>query len=192
MNPSMRQQGLIALGLAVLMAITRGNHIATLDAAPAASWAVFFLAGVLLRSGWFFPLFLVQAFALDLAAVLWGGVSPACFSPAYAFLLPAYALLWWGGRLYARWHVEHWESLLTLVAAVSLSALACELVSSGSFYFLSGAFDETSWSAFWPRVWRYFPHNLKAMAFYVTAAAVVYALVRGLPQWLGAAGRKSP
>lgn len=190
MNPNLRQQGVIALVLAVLMTVTRGNHVATLDAAPAASWAVFFLAGVLLRSGWFFPLFLAQAFALDLAAVLWGGVSPACFSPAYAFLLPAYAVLWWGGRLYARWHVDHWESLLILVAAVSLSALACELISSGSFYFLSNAFDETSWSSFWPRVWRYFPHNLKAMAFYVAAAALIHAVLLGLPRRTKAADHR--
>ena len=51
MNLSTRNQLLIGLALAVLMAITRGHHFATVNL-PSASWAVFFLAGVLLKPRW--------------------------------------------------------------------------------------------------------------------------------------------
>ena len=47
MNLTPRTQLLIGLALALLMAMTRGQHFATLNL-PSASWAVFFLAGVLL------------------------------------------------------------------------------------------------------------------------------------------------
>ena len=51
---STRTQVLIGIALALLLAITRGNHFATLNL-PSASWAVFFLAGVLLRRVGYLP-----------------------------------------------------------------------------------------------------------------------------------------
>lgn len=90
---SQRQQWLIAACLLLLMLVTRGHHFASVDALPSASWAVFFLAGLYLSRGLWFPIFLVLAATLDFAAIYWGGVSSYCVSPAYSFLLPAYGSL---------------------------------------------------------------------------------------------------
>lgn len=56
---STRYQIIIGLVLALFMVITRGHHFASLQNVPSASWAVFFLAGVYLRSAWSMPGFLL-------------------------------------------------------------------------------------------------------------------------------------
>ena len=60
--------------LAALMVCTRGQHVASLDGLPSASWAVFFLAGALLRPVWMLPLLfgLASALADNVAAYVVG------------------------------------------------------------------------------------------------------------------------
>ena len=59
---STRTQVLIGIALALLLAITRGNHFATLNL-PSASWAVFFLGGAWLArdTRWAFPALMALA-----------------------------------------------------------------------------------------------------------------------------------
>ena len=49
LNLDPRSQWALLAVLVALMMLTRGQHFASLDALPSASWAVFFLAGVLVR-----------------------------------------------------------------------------------------------------------------------------------------------
>ena len=135
---STRTQVLIGIALALLLAITRGNHFATLNL-PSASWAVFFLAGVLLRPRWVFAGLFALASALDFSMLASGTVSDWCLSPAYWMLVPAYATLWLAGRLYAGWHRDTLQSLLLLAAVVAVSAFLCNLLSGGGFYFFMQA-----------------------------------------------------
>src|SRR5690606_39485308 len=98
---SSRAQLLIGLALAALLAMTRGHHFASVESLPSASWAVFFLAGALLRSRWAFPALFLETVALDFGALWSGAVSDWCITPAYWLLVPAYGALWFGGRLFA-------------------------------------------------------------------------------------------
>ncbi|CAL1239863.1 hypothetical protein [Candidatus Methylocalor cossyra] len=164
----------MALGLAVLMAATRSRHFASMTHLPDASWAVFFLAGFYLRRVWAFPALLGVAGASDYTAIAWFGVSDFCVSPAYAFLLPAYGALWLAGRWYARQHQLRFASLPRLALALVTGAAACELLSSGGFYFFSGRFTETSFIEFGARLAKYFPQGLEAMIGYVAAAVLVH------------------
>ena len=82
-----RYQLLVGLALAALLAMTRGQHFASVNL-PSASWAVFFLAGVLVRPKWVFPALFLEASLLDFAAIQWAGVSDWCMSPAYWMLVP--------------------------------------------------------------------------------------------------------
>ena len=173
MNLTPRTQLLIGLALAALMAMTRGQHFATLNL-PSASWAVFFLAGVLLTPRWVFPALFIQASLLDFAAIQWAGVSDWCMSPAYWALVPAYGSLWLGGRLYARMHREHFSSLLSLAAVVCLSTLVCYLFSGGGFLYFSGRYPEPSLALLIERVAQYYPRYLGSLALYVGLAAVLY------------------
>src|SRR6185312_10628230 len=104
-----------------------------------ASWAVFFLGGLYLGSSRIFALFMLLAVLVDYVATQHLGVSSYCLSPAYVFLLPAYATLWWGGRWMARrWDAAHALRTLGLTAAsLAVAVSVCFVISNASFYWLA-------------------------------------------------------
>lgn len=189
--PNYRQQLILGSVLIFLLVLTRGHHFASINQLPAASWAVFFLAGVYLRPLWVLPTLLLTAFGLDLIAVTWGGVSNFCVSPAYPFLLPAYGSLWLGGRWLRRHITLQWSGLLPLIAAVVGSAFVCDLFSSGGFYFFSGRFEQTTLIEFGSRVVTYFPPYLASMAFYIAVAAVLHVVVHRIQHAQHSGGQTS-
>lgn len=176
LNLDPRSQWALLAVLVALMILTRGQHFASLDALPSASWAVFFLAGVLVRPLWAFPALFGLALGLDAAAIGWAGVSDHCFTPAYAALVPAYGSLWLAGQWYARQHRDHLASLLPLALSAGSGALVCYLFSGGGFYFFSGREAAPSLSGFVPRVVEYLPRYVSSLSLYVGVAALVYAL----------------
>jgi hypothetical protein len=172
-----RQQLAIGFALALLMALTRSHHWATLHSLPDASWAAFFLAGVYLRSLWVAPALMLGAALIDYAAITWGGVSSLCISPAYWLLVPAYAALFLAGRVYARHHRLSWSALPWLLCCALAGALVAELFSSGGCYFFSGEFAAPSLGEFLPRLVAFFPHTLSTMAAYLALAALIHIAV---------------
>lgn len=166
----------IAVVLSVVMWATRGHHTASLTHLPDASWAIFFALGFYLRERLLLPLFLAQAALIDYLAITQFGVNSYCVTPAYAFLLPAYAGLWLAGRWYAAHYRFEMRSLQLFAASAFLGTLSCELLSSGSFYFLGGRFADTSLAGFGQRLVQYFPSDLANVALYLGVAAVVHIL----------------
>lgn len=175
---STRKQITIGTGLTLLMAITRGHHVANLEYLSDASWAVFFLAGFYLKPAWWFPALFALGSMIDFAAITWGGVSSFCVSPAYLFLLPAYASLWFAGRWYARHYRFTLSTIFTLAGSVLIGATLCELISSGSFYFFSGRFSDTSIVEFGTRLVQYFPADLQSVTLYIGMAAIIHILFK--------------
>lgn len=174
---STRSQAAVGCALVALLVLTRGYHFTTLQQTlPSASWAVFFLAGVYLRSAWPPAMLFGIAAALDYAAVTWGGVADFCLSPAYIALAPAYGAMWIAGRWYAGRHRFAASTLLPLAASAFMGTLVCELISSGSFYFYSGRFADPALADFASRFDEYFPASLEATLFWVAAAALVHAV----------------
>ena len=174
---STRQQCLIASILVFLIVATRGHHFESLNNLPGASWAVFFLAGVYLRSVIGFAALLVLTWILDYTAIVYGGVSSFCVTPAYVFLLPAYGSLWFAGRWYVHRYRFAWPSLLPLAGALLVGAVLCELFSGGGFYFFSGRYDAPSVSEFGQRLLVFFPSYLRSLFIYVAVAAVAHTLI---------------
>jgi hypothetical protein len=172
-----RQQLTIGVALALLMAVTRSHHWATLNALPDASWAVFFLAGVYLRAFWIAPALMLGAALIDYVAITWGGVSSFCVSPAYGLLVPAYGALFLAGRVYARHHRLSWSALPWLMGSALVGAMLAELFSSGGFYFFSGQFTEPGLAEFISRLVKYFPLTLSTMAAYLSLAAMIHFAV---------------
>lgn len=127
--------------LAIMMIITRGHHFASVDTLPSASWAVFFLAGALLRPVWSLPAFWLLSLGLDTMHYGLGNISGYCFSPAYPFLMAAYTALFFAGRWYARAHRDALSTVPRLLLALLLAGSAAYLLSKGGFYFLSGRHD---------------------------------------------------
>ena len=176
---SSRTQIAIGASLLALMICTRGHHFASIDALPSASWAVFFLAGALLRARWMFAVTFVLASALDWGSYAAGTISDWCLSPAYWALLPAYGSLWLAGRVYARMHREEWPTIARLVFVLIVAAFVAYLISGGCYYALSGHYTPT-FAGFLPRIAMYYPRALGTLAGYVASAFALLAAMRML------------
>jgi len=162
------------LTLTILMAATRSHHFAGITHLPDASWAVFFLAGFYLRPVWVFGALLALAGVSDYLAISQFGVSDFCVSAAYGFLLPAYGALWFAGRRYAGHYRWQWTTLPWLAGFALVGAAISEMLSSGSFYFLSGRFADTNLNEFAGRLALYFPQALEGLALYLGAAVIAH------------------
>nr|WP_158987571.1 hypothetical protein [Lysobacter panacisoli] len=165
------------------MICTRGQHFASVDALPSASWAVFFLVGALLRPMWALPAFFVLSSALDIASLASGTITDWCLSPAYWALALAYATLWLGGHAYSRRHRDEWRTVPRLVVVLIVAASIAYLFSKGGFWFFSGRYAEPTLAGFVARIPQYYPRALGTMAGYVGAAFALRAL------WIGVATR---
>ncbi|PPV07345.1 hypothetical protein XBLMG947_1358 [Xanthomonas bromi] len=169
------------IALAALMVCTHGQHLAHVDALPSASWAVFFLAGALLRPLWMLPLLYGIASLLDLIGVALGNSSDWCLSPAYWAFALAYAVLWGGGRLAAsRRQRDTWRRVAGPLSAVLISGSAAYLLCKGGFYFLSGRYPHATLSGFIAHVPADYPRALGTLAGYVGLAFVLVAALRAV------------
>ena len=173
---------LLFVTLALVMAVTRIHHFAAI---PDASWAVFFVAGFYFsrQTRWAFPALIVLALLADWYAIATAGMAfwgSYCISPAYWFLLPAYASLWVGGSWLARHEAGlRWRSLGLLGAALLVSASACYLLSNGSFYWISDTWGGTdaqrSLGGWLANLGHWYLPFLRVTAMYVAIAALLHA-----------------
>lgn len=165
--------------LVVLMITTRFHHFGTALNLPDASMAVFFLGGLYLRRRLAFVAFVafvVLAGVIDWIAIAGAGVSDFCVTPAYSFLLPAYAVLWYGGRLYADRLQPTWGSALAAFGVALVSASLSFAISNGAFYWLGGRYAEPNFTEYVARAWQWGPLFVRTTMAYVAAAAVVHGL----------------
>jgi len=162
---------------AALMIATRFHHFGDVLHLPDASMALFFLGGLYLRGHLPFLGLLALAVGVDWAAVELAGVSDFCVTPAYAFLLPAYAVLWYGGRAWAPRMSPDWRGL----SGAWLVALVCAslsfAISNGAFYWLGGRYPQPEWSQYLARVWQWGPLFVRTTLIYVASALLVHSLV---------------
>lgn len=177
LNLTSRQQIAVGLAFTVLMLLTRSHHWAGLHSLPDASWAIFFLLGVYVRPRWVVPTLIAASVGIDYAAITWGGVSDFCVSPAYWLLIPAYLVLFAGGRFYARCHSLSPLGLSRLIGVALAVVVVAELLTSGGFYFYSGRFAEPTLAGLIARLAQYFPHMLGTFALYLGAAAMAHVAV---------------
>ena len=186
MNTTMQQTSvktnlIIGTILLSLMVITRGNISAHLQDA---SWAIFFLVGFYLRGSFSrlsFPVFFLAAFAIDLIVIDAQGGVHYCFTPAYAFLLPAYASMWIAGKWLSKNYHENMADLFKLVTSAAIGVTVCFLISNAGFYFFSEKFEAMSISQYTSSVAQYLPAYLKTTALYLGFATLVHLI---LVQWV--------
>lgn len=160
-----------------LMAATRMHHFGSSLHLPDASLAVFLLAGFLLASPLLFGALLVEAAVLDYVAVTQLGVSDYCLTPAYGFLIPTYAVLWFAGRIYAR---SHQNSLRSLGWFSTISLMAVNLafvISNGAFYAFSGRYPDLSLIQYSSLVAEYYVPYVSGAVIYLVPAIMLYALL---------------
>jgi hypothetical protein len=162
--------------LAALMLATRFHHFGTALNLPDASMAIFFLGGLYLRRHALFGVFTALALAIDWIAVSMLGTDPFCVTPAYSFLLPAYAVLWYGGRRYADRLQPSLVSGLGALAVAFASASLSFLVSNGAFYWLGGQHAEPSLAGNLASAWTWGPLFVGTTMAWMLGAALVHGL----------------
>ena len=179
MSLSTAQRIAIFLGLALVMVATRFHHFA----APDASWAVFFVAGFHLRGAarWAFPLLTALAVAVDIAVISGHGLdfwTHYCVSPAYWMLLPAYAVLWFGGSWLRSRHAGiGFATLGRLALSLFVAVSLCYLISNGSFYWLSPVVAERSFGGWLKNLGDWYAAFVGTTAAYVGIAATIHLVV---------------
>ncbi len=180
-----RQAG-IFVTLALLMAATRFySHFGSAVSLPDASLAVFFLAGFYLaRLTWpaavAFVSLLLEAGGVDYYAIAFRSVSDACISPAYWFLIPTYACMWYAGRWFAARQQMSWASLGLLVAVAWSSTTAAFLISNTSYYLLSGHVSNPGLMQYAAGIAKYYPPYLLCTLLYLAGAAMLHVLLSSM------------
>ncbi|MEE9328390.1 MAG: hypothetical protein V3U71_13975 [Cocleimonas sp.] len=181
-----QQQIIVGILLLLTMILTRGNITAHLQDA---SWAVFFLVGFYFRGSSFarlgFPLFFLVAFIIDLVVIDAQGGTHYCFTPAYPFLIPAYAAMWFAGHWFAKHYEENVQGTVKFMAAGFVGVAVCFLISNAGFYFFSAKFEEMSVIQYTQSVAQYLPSYLKTTAVYLGFVALVHLAVKHGGKLLG-------
>lgn len=164
---------LILMGL---MALTRFNHFGTAFSLPDASLAVFFFAGLSVSGAWLFALLIMEAGLIDYLAVSQLAVNDFCITSAYAFLLPAYAVMWWAGRYCRAYSGLHFADSLKTFAVLAVAVSLSFLISNGSFYLLSGSFGALSVDKFLNQLAHYYPPYAASTLVYSVTCLALYKL----------------
>lgn len=179
-----RQVGIFA-ALVLLMASTRFySHFGSSISLPDASLAVFFLAGfylarLALPAVAAFVLLLLGAGGVDYYAIAFRGVSDACISPAYWFLIPTYACMWYAGRWFAVCQQINWGGLRLLAIAAWGSTTAAFLISNTSFYLLTPLVSNPNLPQYVKGIAEYYPPYLLCTLLYLACASVLHVLLAG-------------
>ena len=182
----------IFAALVLLMAVTRGSHFGSSINLPDATLAIFLVAGFMLPRFTKVALvavvfLLLEAGGIDYYAINMAGVNDYCVTPAYWFLIPTYASMWFAGHWFASRRKNNMHSL-TLFAGVSwLATTVAFLISNGSFYLFSGRFAEMTVAEYATRVANYYPSYVGGGLLYLALAAVIYVSFSSLHKATSAA-----
>lgn len=154
--------------LIACMIATRFKHFGDAMHLPDASMAILFIGGIYLRRHLAFAGFVTLAVLVDWISVSYAGVSDFCITPAYAFLLPAYAVLWYGGRAcgVAR-------SFLGTLAFGFVAACLSFAISNGGFYWLGGRYANPHVAEYAARLWQWGPLFVRTTMAYIVVAQLI-------------------
>lgn len=179
------RQILIFAAFVLLMAITRSHHFASSFNLPDASLAIFMLSGFMLpgfgkKSAAAFIFLLLAAAGIDYYAINMAGVDDYCFTPAYLFLIPTYAVMWLGGS----WISSRMKHDLSGLALFGVTAWLCTTlafaVSNLGFFLLSGRLGEMNIVEYAGRVAQYYPPYAGGSLLYLGLAALAFAVYHSL------------
>ncbi len=174
------QAGYLPMSLIALIVLTRFHHFGGVLHLPDASLTVFFFAGFYRKKA-LFGFLLALAALVDFVAIK-NGVSSWCVSPAYVFLVPTYAAMWFAGRICSTYKAMSIAELAKSAGLLTLAASAAFAISNGSFYLFSGRYDDVSLAGYFIRVARYYPSYVGAAMIYALAGLAIFKLFKTLPE----------
>ncbi|MEM9533930.1 MAG: hypothetical protein AAGA23_23655 [Pseudomonadota bacterium] len=172
-----RSQLIWLAALAGVMLITRGSLLEGLVPVQLhdASWAVFLLAGAILRKPRFLAALALLALSLDLLALCGdGGSLGACMRPSYLVLMASWLLLFGAGYL-----MQTSTKAASLARNLALAGAAVTLaygLTSGGFYLWSGLYSDWTFAEFWNMSAPHFLMALGTSLAYTLAGLLVWAM----------------
>jgi len=169
----------LPLSLIALMVLTRFHHFGDVLHLPDASLAVFFFAGFY-RKRMFFGFLLALAALIDYLAIE-NGTSGWCVTPAYVFLIPTYAVMWFAGRYCLTFKAMKIAELVKSAGLLTLATSAAFAISNGSFYLFSSRYEDLSLGEYFVRVAQYYPSYVGFALIYVVAGFAIVKLFKSLP-----------
>ncbi len=165
----------LSTALVILMALTRSHHFDSINHLPDASLAVFLLAGFFLPQ-LAFPVLLIVAGGADYVAFNYVGISDWCFSPAYWFLIPTYAVIFYAGRYYRSLHQDSWMGLSRFTLTALLATSAAFVISNMSFYAFSGRYAEMTVTQYVSHITQYYLPYMSSAFMYLLPAVLLRVL----------------
>lgn len=169
---------MVVIGLILVMAATRYNHFGSIASLPDASFAIFFLCGLYLArstraSAAAFIALLLEAGLIDYYATAVQGISDWCITPAYWFLIPTYASLWFAGQWFALRHAMEGRGLLGLGLTAWAASSFAFLFSNASFYMFSGRFTGMGAADYVSSVTQYYGSYVSVALLYIACAVAM-------------------
>jgi hypothetical protein len=117
------------------------------------------------------------AAGIDLSVIHYFGVSNYCLTAAYAFNLPAYAVLWLGGLWLHREMRGALSDALRLAGSAIAALSVCFAITNGSFYWLGGRVREASMAGWVENFSDWYLSYVITALLYVAIAAVAHVAV---------------
>jgi hypothetical protein len=169
------------LFLIALMGATRVEHFGSQFQLPDASLAVFFLCGLGAFGVAALCVLILEAGIIDFLSITQMGISDFCVSGAYIFLIPAYSLMWIGGRKCLQFS----NSILSFVllrqfVILVVMTIGAFFISNTSFFLLSGYFPGYPFLQYVDGWKQYFPPFLLATLCYWAVVTSAYHGFRGI------------
>ncbi|MGC2047454.1 MAG: hypothetical protein WA635_02415 [Gallionella sp.] len=169
----------IFAALGALMAATRFEHFGSAVSLPDASYAVFFLGGLYsvryarISVAAFFAL-IIEAGLIDYYATSIQGISDWCMTPAYWFLVPTYASLWFFGRWFALRHSMEGRGLIGLALVAWAACSFAFMFSNATFYLFSERFAAMGLAEYASRVVQYYGSYVSVALLYIACAVALH------------------
>ena len=159
------------LGLAMLL--TRGDHLLTSVSLPDASFALFFIGGMLIKKPrWFISLF-VFSVVIDLVTLSMNNNYRIPINLGYLGLLPSYGLMWFFGS-----RIANTKSVLSYIRFSVLATLIAFLISTQTYNLLSGIFPTITIKESIQMGWEYLPQSLIYTMSYLMAYWCIQSLFK--------------
>jgi len=177
---SISQRSFVLLALGLLMISSRSHYFVWL---PDASWAVFFIAGFYLNRWrhWVFLLLTSLALLIDWQVISAQGINfwqHYCISIGYAFLLPAYFVMWAAGQ----WLREnndgtYWRKLSLFLLSLSISTALCHLLAQSGFYWFSQSIPNPTLTGWLSNYYHWLLPYLAITLLYTSSSALIHLLI---------------
>ena len=142
--------------IALFMTLTRGSHFLNSVSLPDASFALFLIGGLILRSSKSFFSLLIFSLLIDLVTLsIDNNYQISIINIGYIGLLISYGILWCTGCC-----ISIKKNFLRFTSFSFLATLLAILISTQTFNFLSGRFPNMNIKQSIQTGWEYLPQNL--------------------------------